>query len=68
MREVEGPGVVGETPILDPGQEFTYGSACDLRSGFGKMEGAYQMQRVSDRSRFEVTVPTIELNYPYAAN
>ena len=33
LREVEGPGVVGETPVLQPGEEFSYSSACDLRSG-----------------------------------
>jgi len=67
-REVEGPGVVGETPTLEPGQEFTYSSACDLRSAFGRMEGTYFMQRISDGLRFEVEVPAIELTYPFAAN
>lgn len=68
MREVEGPGVVGETPTLEPGQEFTYSSACDLRSAFGRMDGTYFMQRISDGLRFEVEVPPIELIYPFAAN
>lgn len=68
VRDVEGPGVVGETPTLCPGEEFTYSSACDLRSGFGRMEGSYTMRRLSDDGLFEVTIPDIHLNYPYAAN
>lgn len=68
MREVEGAGVVGETPVLQPGEEFTYSSACDLRSGFGRMVGNYTMRRLSDESRFAVTIPEIDLCYPYAGN
>ena len=67
-RDVEGPGVVGETPTLRPGEEFTYSSACDLRSGFGRMEGTYTMRRMSDGREFEVMIPGIDLNYPYSAN
>lgn len=67
-REVEGPGVVGETPLLQPGEEFTYSSACDLRSGFGRMEGTYLMQRISDGQRFHVTVPEMHFSYPIGAN
>ncbi len=68
MREVEGPGVVGETPVLHAGEAFNYTSACDLRSGFGRMDGTYTMVRLNDASTFEVTVPTMHLRYPYAAN
>lgn len=68
VREVEGPGVVGETPVLAPGQEFSYSSACDLRSGFGRMEGEYQMLRARDGLLFHVIIPTLQLNIPLAAN
>ena len=67
-REVEGPGVVGETPVLRPGEEFTYSSACDLRSGFGRMEGTYRMLRIADGEEFEVLIPELQLRYPHAAN
>ncbi len=67
-REVEGPGVVGETPTLRPGEEFTYSSACDLRSGFGAMQGTYRMHRISDGSEFDVVIPELQLRYPYASN
>lgn len=67
-REVEGPGVVGETPVLGPGERFTYSSACDLRSGIGRMQGTYLMERTGDGHRFRVAIPTFMLLYPYALN
>ena len=67
-REVEGPGVVGETPVLQPGEEFSYSSACDLRSGFGRMDGSYLMVRLRDRSEFSVEIPTIQLSYAFGVN
>lgn len=68
VREVEGPGVVGETPVLRPGEEFSYSSACDLRSGFGRMDGTYTMRRLNDERLFKVMIPSIELHYPFASN
>lgn len=67
-RVVEGAGVVGETPVLHSGQEFTYTSACDLNSAFGRMKGHYTMERLSDGHHFEVTIPDLDLAYPIAAN
>lgn len=67
-REVEGPGVVGETPVLKPGEEFTYSSACDLRSGFGSMDGSYHMVRMDNGEEFDVAIPEFQLHYPYASN
>lgn len=60
-REVEGPGVVGETPVLAPGKEFTYSSACDLRGAFGRMDGFYLMRRLSDGREFRVVIPRMQL-------
>jgi ApaG protein len=68
MRVVEGAGVVGETPTLAPGEEFSYTSACDLRGGWGRMDGSYTMVTRPGEQSFEVTVPTIALHYPYALN
>lgn len=67
-REVEGPGVVGETPVLMPGQEFTYSSACDLHGAFGRMDGSYLMQRTSDGTEFRVEVPGMQLICSLANN
>ncbi|MBP6313241.1 MAG: Co2+/Mg2+ efflux protein ApaG [Flavobacteriales bacterium] len=68
MHEVEGPGVIGQTPVLRPGQEFTYTSACELRSAFGSMNGWYLMERTGDGYQFKVTIPEMQLGFPVAAN
>ncbi|MBK7382209.1 MAG: Co2+/Mg2+ efflux protein ApaG [Flavobacteriales bacterium] len=68
VREVDGPGVVGETPVLAPGEEFSYSSACDLRSGFGRMEGNYRMLRARDGLMFHVQIPTMQLASPFLVN
>lgn len=67
-REVKGPGVVGETPVLAPGEHFTYTSFCDLRSGFGRMQGSYRMRNTHDDSTFDVAIPEFDLIYPIAGN
>lgn len=67
-REVEGPGVIGETPVLAPGEHFTYSSACDLRSGLGRMYGNYLMERTQDGKRFRVEIPAFLLHFPYISN
>lgn len=60
---VEGPGVVGQTPTLKPGQSFTYTSACPLTTPSGFMAGHYRMVDADGRS-FEVTIPTFSLDRP----
>jgi ApaG protein len=67
-REVEGPGVVGETPVLRPGEEFTYNSACDLRSGLGAMTGTYRMHCIGNGREFDVVIPELHLRFPFTAN
>jgi ApaG protein len=67
-REVEGAGVVGETPVLRPGDSFTYSSACDLKSGFGRMDGSFQMVRTSDDGPFDVAIPELHLHFPHSCN
>jgi ApaG protein len=67
-REVKGPGVVGATPVLAPGDHFSYSSFCDLKSGFGRMHGSYTMRHMDDGSTFEVVIPEFDLVYPIAAN
>ena len=42
-QEVRGPGVIGEQPVLDPGESFVYSSFCPLTTPVGSMEGTYQM-------------------------
>jgi len=44
VQEVRGPGVVGEQPVLEPGESFEYTSACPLETAYGTMHGSYQME------------------------
>lgn len=67
-RLVEGPGVVGATPVLGPGEQFTYSSFCDLRSGWGRMQGSYLMRHTDDGSTFEAAIPAFDLRQEHAAN
>ena len=66
--EVEGEGVVGKTPVLEPGQRHQYVSGCNLKSGMGKMFGTYQMKRILDGKVFEVTIPEFTMVVPYRLN
>ncbi len=58
--EVQGSGVVGQRPILGPGDSHTYQSGCHLRSSIGAMKGTYEMIRLSSNERFLVDVPQME--------
>jgi ApaG protein len=65
VEEVRGPGVVGETPVLEPGESFEYTSGCPLTTPFGSMEGSYQM--VTEKGeRFEAEVARFALREPGA--
>lgn len=68
MREVEGEGVVGQQPVLEPGEKHQYVSGCNLRSGIGKMHGTYLMERVMDGKQFEVLIPEFTMVVPYLMN
>lgn len=58
---VEGDGVVGQQPILEPGESHSYISGCNLKSGMGKMKGLYFMERVFDGNLIEVAVPEFQM-------
>jgi ApaG protein len=55
IEEVQGPGVVGQTPRLEPGETFEYTSACPLPTPRGTMHGTYQMVR-DDGRRFDAEI------------
>jgi len=61
QKEVEGEGVVGQQPILEPGTTYQYISGCNLRTEIGKMYGTYLMQRLRDGKKFYVTIPMFVL-------
>ena len=66
-RHVRGPGVVGETPRLVPGQGFTYTSFCPLDSPLGSMHGEFEM-RLDDGSRFDAVIDPFTLEDPSSVN
>ncbi|SFF93356.1 Co2+/Mg2+ efflux protein ApaG [Pontibacter chinhatensis] len=68
MREVEGEGVVGQQPTLEPGEIHEYVSGCNLKTGIGKMRGTYLMERLVDGRHFDVTIPEFTLVVPYKLN
>jgi len=65
---VEGPGVVGETPVLEPGESFDYRSFCPLETAFGTMEGHYVMRVLESEERFEARIEPFALAVPGAVN
>jgi ApaG protein len=68
VREVEGEGVVGQQPVLEPGESHQYVSGCNLKTGLGKMTGTYQMERVVDGRLIQVQIPEFTLIVPYRLN
>lgn len=67
-REVEGEGVVGQQPVIEPGESFQYVSGANLRSDMGKMLGNYQMENMMNKKLFYVNIPEFELVAPFKSN
>ncbi|WP_257658608.1 Co2+/Mg2+ efflux protein ApaG [Parapedobacter lycopersici] len=67
-REVEGDGVVGLQPVIEPGELHEYVSGCNLKSDMGTMEGDYQVMREMDGSLFDVKIPKFMLIAPHRLN
>lgn len=57
ISSVEGDGVIGLTPEIKPGENFTYFSNVILRSGVGKMSGKYRMKGLDSGREFEINIP-----------
>jgi ApaG protein len=65
VEEVRGPGVVGETPVLEPGGSFEYTSGCPLPTPYGSMEGSYEMVTAKGE-RFRARIASFQLREPGA--
>ncbi len=63
VQEVRGVGVVGEQPVLGPGESFTYTSGCPLPTPSGTMVGTYTMVKANGES-FEAQIPAFSLDSP----
>lgn len=67
-REVEGEGVVGQQPVIEPGDIHEYVSGCNLKTDIGSMKGSYEMKRIADGQCFQVNIPEFYLIAPYKLN
>jgi len=67
VEEVRGPGVIGQQPLLRPGDHFEYTSGCVLQTPRGEMHGTYQMHRPDGRS-FDAEIAPFALALPYSLN
>jgi ApaG protein len=66
QAEVKGEGVVGDQPMIDPGESYDYVSGCPLQTPSGSMEGSYGMID-ADGAPFEVAIPAFPLQAPATA-
>ena len=62
VREVKGPGVVGEQPVIEPGHQFSYSSWSMLATPIGTMKGVYQMIVLDGAGDFDAQIPEFILN------
>jgi ApaG protein len=67
-REVEGEGVVGQQPIIEPGESFQYISGASIRTEMGKMYGTYQVENMSNKKIIIVQIPEFDLIAPQKLN
>lgn len=65
---VDGEGVIGKKPIIQPGNKHTYSSNCLLLSPFGAMKGHYNMLNITSTRKFRVVIPSFKLSQPSAMN
>lgn len=68
LRTVDGDGVVGEMPVLEPGEKFEYNSGCNLTTDIGYMKGHYVMKKLIDETEFKVDIPKFEMIVPAKLN
>lgn len=67
-KEVEGEGVIGIQPILQPNENYQYVSGCNLKTEMGKMHGTYLMENQNNLERFYVKIPSFEMIVPFKYN
>jgi len=65
---IEGEGVIGKKPVLQPGEKHTYSSGCLLASPYGSMKGFYNMVSFNTTKEFRVHIPNFKLSAPFALN
>jgi len=68
IEVVEGEGVIGKKPVIQPGEKYSYKSGCLLMSPFGSMKGHYNMVNFTSTKKFRVAIPSFKLSEPSAMN
>lgn len=68
FREVEGEGVVGFQPIIEPNTYHEYMSGCNFKTDIGRMEGTYTMKRINTQQIFKVAIPEFLMIVPFKLN
>ncbi len=64
-QTIHGDGVIGQTPLIAPGESFEYTSGTPLATGSGFMRGRYHMADPATGQEFEVTIPAFSLDSPH---
>ena len=67
-REVEGDGVVGQQPVIGPGDSYQYTSGANLHSEIGKMYGTYLMENLFNKKKLTISIPEFHLVAPAKLN
>jgi ApaG protein len=68
VEVVRGDGVIGQNPIIQPSESYTYSSGCVLNSPFGSMHGYYNMVNLSTSKQVKIFVPSFKLSAPFSLN
>jgi len=68
LREVEGEGVIGQTPVIRPGEQFDYNSWTEMHTTIGKMYGYYTMQIITTGAMIDAEIPEFQLIAPFIQN
>ncbi len=67
-KTVEGEGVIGVQPIIQPNDQYTYVSGCNLKTDVGRMHGTYVMNNLFTHQKFNVEIPGFSMIYPFKNN
>ena len=67
-KDVDGEGVVGVMPVIQPGDQYQYVSGCNLKTEMGKMMGFYLMENLKNKQQFEAVIPEFEMIAPFKNN
>lgn len=67
-QEVEGEGVIGTQPVIQPSEHYQYMSGCNLCTEMGRMEGTYLMKNLHTQKLFEAAIPAFEMYAPAKSN